>query len=170
MTLTPSNLFIKMYNMKVLMDADCLIKLTKAGLKRLIVEKYTVFIPSVVKREVVDIGREKGYPDASIVNENIISGKIKVVGSAQIDTKGDQALIELFDPQQYFAVATDDVKLTRFLRLKGIPFILPAVLLFKLLQDREIDRKTAIHALDKLRNFISEDEYSTVRILMEGKA
>ena len=167
--MTICNLIITMYNMNLLMDADCLIKLTKAGLKVLIVDKYTVFIPSAVKREVVDTGREKDYPDASIVEENIISGKIKIVGSAQSHNKGDQAVIKLFDPQQYFAVATDDVKLTRFLRLKGIPFILPAVLLFKLLKDKEIDRKTAVHALEKLRNFISEDEYSTVRILMEGK-
>ena len=35
------------------MDADCLIKLTKAGLKEIVVTHCIVFIPEEVKREVV---------------------------------------------------------------------------------------------------------------------
>ena len=46
--------------MKLLMDADCLIKLTKAGLKELIAENATISIPETVKREVVDAGKIKG--------------------------------------------------------------------------------------------------------------
>ena len=41
-------------NMKLLMDADCLIKLTKAGLKETVCQSDTVFIPAIVVREVVD--------------------------------------------------------------------------------------------------------------------
>ncbi len=36
------------------MDADCLIKLTKAGLKETVCQSDTVFIPAIVVREVVD--------------------------------------------------------------------------------------------------------------------
>ena len=42
--------------MKLLMDADCLIKLTKAGLKGMVAEANALFIPAAVKREVVDTG------------------------------------------------------------------------------------------------------------------
>jgi len=36
--------------MKLLMDADCLIKLTKAGLKELIAEDAVISIPETVRR------------------------------------------------------------------------------------------------------------------------
>jgi hypothetical protein len=44
--------------MKLLMDADCLIKLTKAGLKELVATRYSVSIPEPAKREVVDAGKK----------------------------------------------------------------------------------------------------------------
>ena len=37
--------------MKILMDSDCLIKLTKAGLKEYICQEYEITIPAVVKKE-----------------------------------------------------------------------------------------------------------------------
>ena len=117
------------------MDADCLIKLTKAGLKDLVGKRDIIFIPDVVQNEVVDAG--------------------------------DEALVELFRKENYDAVATDDAKLTRLLRIKNIPFILPGLIIYQLVQDNMIDRKTALWALKQLAEFISEDEYSTVRVLME---
>jgi hypothetical protein len=51
------------------MDADCLIKLTKAGLKELICQHEKIFIPAGVKREVVDAGKSKGYADADLVEK-----------------------------------------------------------------------------------------------------
>ena len=53
--------------MRILMDADCLIKLTKSGLKEPICRTEKVIIPRGVKHEVVDAGRNKDYPDAGIV-------------------------------------------------------------------------------------------------------
>jgi len=35
--------------------------------------------------------------------------------------------------------------------------------------EREIDRKSALLALHQLEEFISEEEFSTVRLLMEKK-
>ena len=56
--------------MKLLMDADCLIKLTKAGLKELVAKKDSVSIPEPVKREVVDAGKKKQCSDAIAVEKN----------------------------------------------------------------------------------------------------
>ena len=52
-----------MHYMKVIMDADCLIKLTKAGLKELVCKAFAVSIPRRVKEEVVDSGRAKDLPE-----------------------------------------------------------------------------------------------------------
>ncbi len=53
--MTKRILLITLDYMKLLMDADCLIKLTKAGLKEIVVLKCDVFIPGPVKREVVAV-------------------------------------------------------------------------------------------------------------------
>ena len=153
--------------MKLLMDADCLIKLTKAGLKDFIGSNSDIFIPQIVQREIVDAGKEKKCSDAFIVEKNIEGGMIMIVENSSSCLKGDGALITLFRKEKYDAVATDDAKLTRLLRISAIPFILPGLIIYYLLQDGIIERKTALWALQQLAEFISEDEYSTVRLLME---
>ena len=153
--------------MKLLMDADCLIKLTKAGLKDLVGSKYRIFIPDVVQKEVVDTGKKKGCADAFVVEKNIKADVISIAASSANYTKGDEALIPVFSKGEYDAVATDDAKLIRLLSVNTVPFILPALIIYQLLQEKMIDRKTALWALKQLAAFISEDEYSTVRLLME---
>ena len=153
--------------MKLLMDADCLIKLTKAGLKELVANKDSVSIPEPVKREVVDAGEKKQCSDAFAVEKNIESKMISVIDApAQIE-KGDQALISIYREEDYDAIATDDTKLSRQLKSLNIPFILPALVLYRLLKESKIDYKTTLWALQQLSEFISEDEFSTVRLLME---
>jgi len=153
--------------MKLLMDADCLIKLTKAGLKELVANKISITIPAVVQKEVVHSGKEKGCADATVVEDNIDAGMIAITESGSEYGSGDDALIALFQKESYDAVATDDAKLTRQLRIKSIPFILPGVVIYKLFRDNLINRKSALRALRQLAEFISEDEFSTVRLLME---
>jgi len=153
--------------MKLLMDADCLIKLTKAGLKELVSNKDNVSIPEPVKREVVDAGKKKQCSDAFAVEKNIESKMLAVIDLPMHIEKGDQALIAIYREEDYDAIATDDTKLTRQLKALNIPFILPALVLYRLLKDSKIDYKTTLWALQQLAEFISEDEFSAVRLLME---
>jgi rRNA-processing protein FCF1 len=149
------------------MDADCLIKFTKAGLKDLVVNKDTIFIPKIVQKEVVDSGKDKGLPDALVVEKNINAKKITIVKASSHYSKGDYALIHLFKQEKYDAVATDDAKLIRMLKMNNIPFIVPALIIYKLLQRKIINNEFAFLSLKKLAEYISEDEYSTVKLLME---
>ncbi len=151
------------------MDADCLIKITKAGLKNFVGSKYTIFIPEAVKKEVVDAGKEKRCSDAFAVEKNIDANVLKITESLSDYVTGDEALIALFRKEDYDTVATDDRKLIRRLKIGSIPFILPGLIIYQLLENKVVDRKTAIEALNKLSEFISEDEFSTVRLLMERK-
>ena len=80
---------------------------------------------------------------------------------------GDDALVDLFRNSDYDVVATDDAKLTRRLIANDIPFILPALIIFKLFADKQIDRTLFSKAMNKLAPFISKDEYSTVVLLAE---
>ena len=153
--------------MKLLMDADCLIKFTKAGLKELVATKNGVFIPEPVKREVVDAGKKKECSDAFAVEKNIESKLITVIDAPVRVERGDQALIAIYRKKVYDAVATDDLRLSHQLKALNIPYILPGLILYRLLKDGKIDYKTTLRALQQLAAFISEDEFATVRLLME---
>ena len=49
----------------------------------------------------------------------------------------------------------------------GIPFDLPASLIYAIYKKDAIDQATALNWLDKLSAFISEEEYSTIELLLE---
>ncbi len=156
--------------MEILMDADCLIKLTKAGLKEHICLYYKIAIPSIVKKEVVDAGKAKGYPDAALVEKNIQNRVIRISAEKSLShLTGDQALLDIFKRGGYDAIATDDAKLIRFLRSAGIPVILPVIFVYFLYQRKIIAHVTALSWLEELSSFISEDEYSMIKLLLEEK-
>jgi rRNA-processing protein FCF1 len=155
--------------MRLLMDADCLIKLTKAGLKESVVAHDTVVIPEMVKKEVVDVGKEKRHQDAALVGDNIAAKKLQVARGASAERTGDEALIRTFRGGKYDAVATDDRKLIRLLKASDVPFVLPGTIIYFLQQRGLVTREMALRSLDQLSQFISEDEYSTIKLLLEGR-
>ena len=153
------------------MDADCLIKLTKSGLKEPICRFTEVIIPRTVQREVVEAGRIKGQPDADLVDQNIQDGLITVAEECSPHhSTGDQALIDVFTEGRYTVIATDDAKLIRSLRSAGIPFTVPALLIHGQYEKGEIDRTTALQRLEALSAFISDEEYTVVKLLLEERA
>ena len=89
---------------------------------------------------------------------------------AGASTTGDQALIAAFKQGRYALIATDDAKLIRILRSTGIPFMVPALLIHALHEKGEIDRETALDWLNKLSAFISDEEYSVTKLLLEERA
>ena len=64
-------------------------------------------------------------------------------------------------------LAVDDTRLTRQLRALGIPFILPGLIILQLKKEKRMSRTTAHWALDQLAAFISEDEFSMTKLLLE---
>jgi len=155
--------------MKLLMDADFLIKITKAGLKEIVCEHCKVFVPETVKVETVDQGKAKQCDDASVIDANIRHAKIHITQEDKRYLKGDDALVGIFHGGFYDAVATDDAKLIRKLKLHGIPFILPALCLLMLHKNGLISKKEARQFVEQIAPFISPDEYATTMLLLEGK-
>jgi rRNA-processing protein FCF1 len=155
-----------MLYMKILMDADCLIKLTKAGLKEDLSSLCRIIIPQAVYAEVVVAGKKKGCDDAPVVEDNVSDGKIHLLKIVSSANKGDNALVELFDRSSHTAVGTDDAKLAKRLQTNGIPFILPAVIILKLFELEQLSYDKALWMLDQLSAFISADEYAMVKALI----
>jgi len=154
--------------MKLLMDSDCLIKLTKSGIKALVEKHCDIHIPKIVEWEVVHEGKKKECPDAYAVEKNIARGGVSVLQIYSAHVSGDEALIDLYPESDTDAVATDDAKLIRILRANGIPYMLPALIIYELTISKSISIDEANSALERLSDYISRDEYSAVAILLEN--
>lgn len=159
------------------MDADALVKLTKAGAKELVTSAFSVVIPELVRDEVVTEGKELGHVDGLQVEDNIRLGKIQVVpampehGTSRVLThaKGDRALLSHATRGRYAAVVTDDAALLNRLKTLGISATVPAALLLAAGRRRRLAAREIRSFLDELRPHISSEEYVTCILTLERR-
>ena len=147
--------------MNVLMDADCLIKFTKAGLKEAICTHLSVVIPQVVKHEVIDLG--KNHPDSMVIKSNLDKGLLSLSDVEMQDVKGEEAALAIFQQGRFDAILSDDKRFIRRLRALDVPYITPAVCIVLLLKQGEITLPDALEKLELLSPLISSDEYNTAK-------
>lgn len=152
--------------MKILMDADCLIKLTKAKVKELVCKNYTVIIPDKVKEEAVDNAVE--HSDAFIIKENLERGLLTVSKSLFSSQKGEDAVLSIYKHGGFTAICSDDRRFIKRLQFFDIPYITPAVFIAMLLKKGEMKKEEAFDKLELLSPFISDDEYNMVRLILEN--
>lgn len=152
--------------MKVLMDTDCLIKLTKSKLKELVCGNFSVIIPQVVKEEVIDNTEE--HPDAMIIKGNIETGLLSINKTQSSAQKGEDAVFTIFQQGKFDAVCSDDKRFIKRLRLFDIPYITPSVFIAILLKKGKLTIKEARKKLDSLSPFVSEDEYNAIKLVLDN--
>jgi len=150
--------------MKIVMDADCLIKLTKAGLKEKVCRSMTVFIPGEVKRETVD--QAPNRPDGLRIGENIEARLIHVKGTASGPQKGENAVLDLYRSGGLDAIGSDDHRFLRQLKGLGIPFAVPAALVVFMRKHRNLDHREAQDGLFALKPYISEEQYAVAMMAL----
>ncbi|MCL5236396.1 MAG: hypothetical protein M1353_00920 [Nitrospirae bacterium] len=155
------------------MDSDCLVKLTKAGIKEAVVSAMEVYIPYLVKKETVDDVVNKNYQDAGIIKENIGRNVLHVArhvkkGSIIVPAaKGEEEVVSLYLRGDFDAVASDDRKFLKKLDTAGIPYLTPAVCVVYLYKVMDIKKSEALAMIERLRPFISKDEYVISKFYME---
>jgi len=156
--------------MNIIMDADCIIKLTKAGLKERVCRAFSVSIPQRVKEEVVDNGLSKELPDAAMVADNIERGFIDVREvSGPKNSVGEKDAVALFQAGGFDAIGSDDKQFIRHLRLFGIPYMTPATCIAALHKQGALKQTEALKCLDELAAHISDSEYHTVKFFIEKR-
>jgi len=148
------------------MDADCLIKLTKAGLKELVCDRWAVHIPDLVRRETTRAAPR--LADAVRIKENIGAGRILVASGSTRSRKGEEAALALFKAGAFEAIATDDTRFARRLRGLGVPFTVPGVIIVKLYLEGAMTRVEASRALQDLAPLISADERAAAELMLTG--
>jgi rRNA-processing protein FCF1 len=152
--------------MRFLMDADCLIKLTKSKLKELVCTNFTIVIPQVVKEETVD--NAQGFPDAAVIEKNIEKKLIALDRLPASSRQGEESVFTVFQEGNYDAVCSDDKRFIKRLRLFEIPYLTPSVFVVILLREGKLTVKEAKEKLDSLSPFVSDEEYNAVRMVVEN--
>lgn len=161
--------------MKIVMDSDCLVKLTKAGAKEVVVSAIEVHIPVLVKKETVDQVRKRNYRDTAVIEENISKKALHVVkhqGKNPIivpAAKGEAEVISLYLEGGYDAVASDDKKFLKKLTAANIPYLTPSACLILLFNTGDLRKEKALELLNNMKPLIGKDEYAITRYYLEGK-
>jgi rRNA-processing protein FCF1 len=153
-----------MYYMKLLMDSDCLIKLAKSSIKESVCTSFTVVIPALVKKEVVET--TPGHPEVALINENLKRKILSVKSSRGSASKGEEAVFTIFQSGDFDAVCSDDKRFIKRLRLFDVPYLTPAVLVALMLKQKKITRNEALQKLNSLSPFVSEEEYFAVNAFL----
>ena len=144
--------------MKIVMDSDALIKLTKSGAKELITENFDVTIPERVYEETVT--QAAAYPDAQEIDRNVEARRIEVKKTSSAEReKGEMAVLDLFKSGGYDLLVSDDNRFLKHLSANGIPYLTPSFLIIYLLHKKVLLKLYAEKYIDNLKMYISEDEY-----------
>ena len=142
--------------MKIVMDSDALIKLTKSGAKELITENFDVTIPERVYEETVT--QAVGYPDAQEIDRNVGARRIEVKKTSRAE-RGEMAVLDLCKRGGYDLLVSDDNRFLKHLAADGIPYLTPPFLIIYLLHKKILSKLHAEKYIDNLKMYISEDEY-----------
>jgi len=160
--------------MKIVMDSDCLVKLVKAGGKEVVAEAMEVHIPKLVRKETVDDVRERGFPDALVIEENIDKKMLQVIESqsrkritALPAAKGETEVVSLFLDGGYDAIASDDRRFLRKLGSADIPFLTPTACLVYACEQGKTGKDDTLRILENLKSLISGEEYAVAKIYLE---
>ena len=147
-----------------------LIHLAKVG-KLELLKLYEVLIPSQVKIEIVDRGKERGHGDAIVVEDAIKEGWIKVI-DIKIEKKFIQAAenaglheaeiaVIFYAYEEKYLALLDDDPARIFARDLGIKVKGSLGILVKNLKEKKVVFEEALRALDDLASimYLSSDLY-----------
>jgi len=148
--------------MRLVMDFDSLIKLTKAGAKEIVLENIEVFIPPSVMNETTE--SKDRFPDAFKIHENINKGLLKVRNPPKssfiksLGIKGGEAQVLMLHDSSS-AISSDDAKFLNILENLNIPYLTPASVIVFLLKKGAIKKDESRKILGNLKELVSDEEY-----------
>ena len=156
--------------MKVIMDSDSLIKLTKAKAKEIVLENIEAHIPPKVFEEVVTIPKEEGYPDAFLIEENLQRGLLAIGKSGEdqhIEEMitgmrmgyGEADVFRLYKSGSFDVISSDDSRFLKIIDALDVPYITPSALIVYLFDKKILSRADAKMYINNLKEMVSEEEY-----------
>lgn len=155
-----------MYNL--LFDSDALIKLTHSGALTKVCETFNCIITNEIKRETVEEGKIRLYPDAEIIDELIKKSLIKIknpkniIKSIDYLGKGELSILSLSKEDNYIIIS-DDQTFIKELEKENLDFMVPMDIIITLIKLGKINKKETKEYLEKIKVFIREQDYKRLK-------
>jgi hypothetical protein len=157
---------------RVELDSDGLIKLAKAGALERVVEAWTCLVPRAVYVE-TERGLEAAYPDAEAIRLVLPPATVRRAArhpraAALLQGKrglgrGEQEALHLFFAARADAIVTDDAAFVAMLAGAGLRYLVPALVLVRLVQRQYLEPAEALDCLERMRPFIRAGVYRAAR-------
>ncbi|MFC1745793.1 hypothetical protein ACFL35_17505 [Candidatus Riflebacteria bacterium] len=150
--------------LKIVCDADGLIKSNKAGILELLADESQLFVGPEVIREAVSDGKASGYPDAIEIER--LSGKFQQPGKPESNLnpeyleiaaylgKGEREVLGLYLAFQADRILSDDQEFLTLLIALNISFLTPASAILLLLEKGRLGKGEALNALERIQPYI----------------
>jgi len=165
----------------LVLDSDVVIKMAKSSAKEVVTSEFTVLIPPEVAVECIEQGKAAGHPDALTVEENIAQRRIQVRRprkSDRVETvvsdlrlKGGEAgVVRLFRSGGVDVAVSDDRRFLQILQALDIPYATSSSLIVALAKRSRITKREALNYLEKLAEYISEEQHTAAKAAIEGES
>jgi predicted nucleic acid-binding protein len=165
--------------MRLAMDTDAIVKLTKAGAKEVVAAEHILLLSPEVAREAIDQGKLGGHADAVLIEENVRIGRVSPKAGRNVArgeaiiralrlSGGEAGALRLYLTARADAVVTDDRTFVRAIRSVQVPTVSSSGVLLDLVERKQLGPEEGLRLLAALRPMISPESYFAARAAMEA--
>jgi predicted nucleic acid-binding protein len=158
---------------KLILDADASIKLSKISLIVVLSNAFEIILTKEVYEEQVVVGLKKGYSDAKRVETLVKSKKIgvKEVESVYDDSKlgkGEKSVIDFCLSVGVELVVSDDEAFLKVLDGLSIPYTPVAGTILMLVTHMRLTKEEGINYLCSLKDMVKDEHLFYIKSRLEG--
>ncbi len=158
--------------MRLIVDADAIIKLNRAGILAEMLRFHECVVPSLVYEEVA--GEENTYADATSIGELLRATATIAPVEIPFDPVvplglGEQGILSILEQFPNAIIVSDDRQFLNTIASLGLSCLAPAGVVVSMVQSRQIGLSRAYEALDLLRPVIRKQVYDAARALLDAE-
>ena len=161
---------------RILLDADASIKLTKISVIEIFVSAFEVILTSEVYDEHVTAGLKRNYPYAKKMEKLVSDGKVVVAKVANNPTvsdnfrlgRGEKSVLNYFLVNDNDLIVSDDEAFLKILDQFGIPFTPVAGAILMCVIHELISKEKGLKYLESLKPMIKDEHMFYIKSKIEG--
>lgn len=162
--------------MKILLDADASIKLTKIGIIESFASGFHLILTSEVYAEQVTAGLKRNLADAELMEKLVSDGKITVAKKGNRSDvyensrlgRGEKSVINHYRANDIDFIVSDDEAFLKVLDANDIPFIPVAGVILMCMQKGIITKDESFKYLEMLSPMIRDEHMHYIKSKIEG--